>query len=286
MQLPIHLQAYSISSNVAALESAVLNANPTVSQGGYGSSPLYNNGLYPAYLQEVAMMANNREGFILKLHKTFKNFRIEFGNAISQEKKNLVNAFSFEHMDNAFSRSRLQPWYQGGGPYGRTYSRYRRTFETITITDTLRPYKKNFNAADLSLKLKLKLFKRGLIFNNYIYAGTVSKYFSVVPMFNSGSFLRMFYEEISSYYNIHDKVTLLLFAMVQTNKGNNQTALSPENGKPMDQLGTGYGFGIDYDFAPNAGLFVRHRWMSSKDYNFTLDRFKGQETVVELKVFF
>jgi len=105
-------------------------------------------------------------------------------------------------------------------------------------------------------------------------------------MFNSGSFLRMFYEEISSYYNIHDKVTLLLFAMVQTNKGNNQTALSPENGKPMDQLGTGYGFGIDYDFAPNAGLFVRHRWMSSKDYNFTLDRFKGQETVVELKVFF
>lgn len=286
INLPIFLQAYSIGANVAALESAALNANPTVVQGGYGASAAYNNGYYPAYLQEVGMIANNREGLIFKLNKTFKNFRIEVGNAISREKKNLFNGLSFEHMDNAFMRSRFDPWYQGGGPYGQTYSRYRRTFQTLTITDTLQPYKKYFNAAELRTMAKFHFLKRGLILDNYLYAGTVGKSLSAIPAFNSGSFLRMFYEELSAYYHIQDQVTLLLFCLIQRSVGNNETSLAPEDNKPTNQTGTGFGFGIDYDFAPNAGLFIRHRWVSSTDANYALDRFKGQQTIVELKLFF
>jgi hypothetical protein len=286
IRLPVQLQVYSIDKNVAALESAVLNANASVSQGGYASDPIYNNGYYPAYLQEVNMMANNRQGIIFRLDKVFNNFRIEFGNAVSREKENILNAVSFEHMVNAFSRSRFRPWYQGAGPYRRISNRYRRSFETIRITDTLTPYIKYFNASELTMKLKMKFLKRGLIISNYCYAGSSGKNLSPIPVFNPSSFVRVFYEEVSAYYNVHDKLTLLGFYGIQRNIANTQTELSIENHKPLNQLGTGYGFGIDYDFAPSAGLFIRYRWMQHKDYNFFLDKFKGQETIVELKIFF
>lgn len=62
--------------------------------------------------------------------------------------------------------------------------------------------------------------------------------------------------------------------------------LKQETGKPRDQFGTGFGVGIDYDFASTAGIYFRHRWFDHKDSNFKLDRFKGQESSVELKIFF
>jgi hypothetical protein len=62
--------------------------------------------------------------------------------------------------------------------------------------------------------------------------------------------------------------------------------LKQETGKPRDQFGTGFGIGIDYDFAQTAGIYFRHRWFDHKDSNFKLDRFKGQESSVELKIFF
>ena len=62
--------------------------------------------------------------------------------------------------------------------------------------------------------------------------------------------------------------------------------LKQETGKPRNQFGTGFGIGIDYDFASTAGIYFRHRWFDHKDSNFKLDRFKGQESSVELKIFF
>jgi hypothetical protein len=283
--LPIYVQAYSVDVNVAALESAVLNANASVMQGGYGTDPKYNNGYYPAFLQEVGMMSNNRNGVILKIDKVFDKFRIELGNAVSQEKQNIFQGVSFGQMVNAFSRSRFTPWTQGAGPYGRINNRFRRSFETLAITDT-GAYLKAFNAADLTLKVKLRLFKREVILSNYCFAGSVGKTISIIPVFNESSFIRTFFEEFSAYFPLRRNIMLIGFYSIQTNKGNNQTQLSTENGKPIDQIGTGYGFGIDYDFASNAGLFLRQRWMEQTDSNFSADRFKGTETMLELKVFF
>ena len=285
LQLPIYVQVYSVDKNVAALESAVLNANLSVMQGGYGNDPRYNNGYYPSFLQEVTMMSNNRNGLILKVDKVFDNFRIELGNAVSQEKENLVNVASFGQMANAFSRSRFTPWLQSAGPYGKVNNRFRRSFETVPITDNS-SYLKTFNATDLTLKLRLKFLKRELILSNYSYAGSIGKSISPIPVFSSSSFIRTFYEEFSGYYQLKSNITLLGFYSIQQTKANDQTTLSTENGKPLSQIGTGYGFGIDYDFAANAGLFIRHRWMNHRDENFSLDKFKGTETMVELKLFF
>ena len=44
--------------------------------------------------------------------------------------------------------------------------------------------------------------------------------------------------------------------------------------------------GLDIGLGKNAGLYARHRWFSFEDINYVQDKFKGQETLVELKVFF
>lgn len=283
--LPIQLQLYSLDKNVAAMEAAYLNANPSVSQGGYGTASQYNNALYPSYLQEVTMLANNRRGGYLKIDKILKNWRIELGNAISQEKKNLSNTVSFQHMVNAFSRSRFQPWIQNTGPYKLINNRYRRSFETIALTDSSRQ-SKYYNATDLSVKYKSKLFRRNIILNGYAYAGAISKQLRIAPIINNTSYLYTMFGELSAYYQIHPKLTLIGFYSLQSTKANEHTQKSDDTQNTLDQKGTGYGFGLDFDFAPNAGIFLRQRWMQHKDKSFVLDQFKGYETTVELKIFF
>jgi hypothetical protein len=57
-------------------------------------------------------------------------------------------------------------------------------------------------------------------------------------------------------------------------------------GKSRDQIGVGYGLGFDYDFAQRAVLSFRHRWFEHRDKNFIKDEFRGQESSLELKIFF
>lgn len=109
--------------------------------------------------------------------------------------------------------------------------------------------------------------------------------FSPIPLFDSEAFLRSFYQEFLVFFNVHRKVTLVGLLGLERNIGNNRTELA-ENGKPIDQTGYGYGLGIDYDIDKKTGLYIRQRWYSFEDKNFVLDKFKGYETTVELKIFF
>ena len=279
-KMPIRLQVYRIDKNVAALESAVLNSNSSVHQGGYNSNRDYENSLYPAYLQEVDMLANNRQGLILNYDKSFEQFKIEFGYAISQELENQFQGVSYQHMVNSFARSRFQPWVMGAGSYGRVSNRYRRSFETIALTDGSSALK-SFNAFDLTMKSKLKVAQRELILMNYIYFGTVG---NVLSPFGD-NYINTLYEELSAYYHLSDKLNMLLFYSFQNTKGGAGTELAT-NGKYLNQNGYGYGFGFDYDFMENAGMYLRHRWMKHSDVNILDDKFKGTETTLELKYYF
>jgi hypothetical protein len=284
--MPVQLQAYAIDKNVTSLESGVLNANTTVVQGGFGTDSIYNNSLYQGYLQEVNQVANNRQGIIFKIDKVFHNFHIELGNAWSEEMVNTPGIISFEHMVNAYPASRFLPWYQYSGPYHRIGNRFRRSIETIHLAGNMGNFKKKFNSTDLSLKFRTNLFGRELLLVNYTYAGSIGRKALPFPDFSSAGFFHMIYEELSAYLNICKRITLLGFYGLQKNQASNLTELSPEKNKPLDQTGTGYGFGIDYDFDQNAGLFLRHRWMRHSDKNFVLDTYRGQETTLELKIFF
>ncbi len=207
------------------------------------------------------------------------------GTGISGEIKNLSDTISIQHRVNAFSRSRFRAWYQAGGPYGRIKSVWMRTYENIAITDSVIDYKKGFNGLDLVLKYKFRLFNRNLILLSFSNYNSIQEGISPIPVFSDKAFVRTFYEEFSAYYQLSPKYSLVGFFGIERAKANKRTTLAINN-EAMDQTGHAYGFGIDYDFADNAGIYMRHRWMDHEDKNFQLDVFKGQETTLELKLFF
>ena len=67
---------------------------------------------------------------------------------------------------------------------------------------------------------------------------------------------------------------------------NEQTELDAVSLKPKDQEGISYAIGFDFQLAKNTGLYIRQRWLTYQDYNFTLDKYSGMESTVELKIFF
>lgn len=279
-KMPISLQVYRISKNVAALESAVLNSNSAVHQGGYSADRKYENSLYPAYLQEVDMLANNRQGVIFGLDKSFKSLKVELGYALSRELENQFQGVSYQHMANSFSRSRFEPWVMGAGPYGRVSNRFRNSFETIALTDPSLALK-TFNAADLKLKSKFIVFDRELILMNFTYLGNTGNTLSPFDK----KYIKMIYEEFSAYYQTTEKFNVLLFYSIQNAKGGTGTEKAT-NGNYLNQTAHGYGFGLDYDIMKNAGIYLRHRWMNQSDKNFSADTYKGTETTLELKYYF
>src|SRR5690606_32338836 len=155
-----------------------------------------------------------------------------------------------------------------------------------TITDSITNYKKGFNNIELLLKYKFSLFNRDLILLNFNNIATIRDGFSVTPKFSNEAFIRTFYEDITIAYALGKKYMIVANAGVEIAKGNNRVNISPENGKTIDQIGYGISGGIDYDFSKNAGIHLRHRYMTHKDANFILDKFKGHETTFELKIFF
>lgn len=306
--LPFSFHAYQIGASVVNINSDVLNSSVPYVQPTYpiqnGKSNLFGSSditTFPGAITEVGQMTNNRQGVDFQANHAFGKLKISFGYGLNQEVENKFsedkryNQISFYHKLNAFTRSRFAFFQNGMGPYGAITNIFRRTFEKVDITDTSVNYKKSYNVVDLSLKYKFTLFKKDFILMNYTNYSSAQDKIAAIPMTDDQAFVRYFYEELMGFYAIHTKIALVGFVGFETVKANKRTTLVDANadittdlvnGKPRDQVGTGYGIGIDYDFARTAGLYFRHRWFDHQDKNFTKDQFKGQESSVELKIFF
>jgi len=301
---PFNIQTFSIGQSVVNVSSDVLNTSIPYVQGTYpgqaGIFSRYDGSTFPGFMSEVGQLTNNRQGVNLQMNPSIGKLKIAFGYSVNQEIENKFNSdprynqISFQHKLNAFTRSRFS-YFQTGGPYSNILGSYRRVFEKIQITDATVDYLKSFNIVDLNLKYKISLFHKDLILVNYSSFSSAQDKLSASPILDNSAFVRYFFDEFTTFYSIHKKVALIGFAGVESMKANDRTELvdndghitnDKTNGKARDQFGTGYGLGIDYDFAPKAGLFFRHRWFDHKDKNFILDEFKGQESSVELKIFF
>lgn len=285
--IPLNLQFYYIDKSVVNINSQVMNsanphALPNLSVVGTQSDITTFQGV----ITDIGQMTNNRWAVNLKHEDTYGKLKLMVAASAGQEIENLYNTISYQHRANQFTRSRFAYFRSGFGPYGRLVNLFRRSFEKISITDTTIDYKKGYNSLDMSLKYKLNIFNRPLILSNYANYSSVVDKFSATPKFNDGAFVRYFYEELMAFYAIHSKVTLVGFFSMERAIGNDRTEADVITKKFLDQTGHGYGFGIDYDFASKAGLYLRHRWFDHKDVNFVKDVFKGQETSLELKVFF
>lgn len=329
--IPLTLNAYYVSKSVVNINSQIANTSNTHAQGTPANvnSP-YDNTTLRGVVTDIGQMANNRMGGSLKHENTYGGLKVMVATSVTQEIENLYktyseapysmpnntatfkgyvqsfNSISFQHRANQFARSRFGFYQNDLGPYNRVINMYRRSFETIAITDTGAAgmaYRKGYNSLDLNLKYKVPVFQRDLIVSSYSNYASVQDHASAVPLFSSKAFLRYFYTEFNAFYALHPKLTLTAFISMERALGNNRTVLADADGelikdattgipvaradgKPIDQIGHGYGIGFDYDFAKRAGFYVRHRWFDHKDYNFTKDKFYGQETSVEFKIFF
>ncbi len=284
--LPIKAKIYNIEHEFVSNVSTVMNSNNGAPNNGVNQDPNYRTTVFINNLQEVGQITNNRRGASLTTGKKLGAFKLEFGYGLSQEIDNIYNVITFQHRSNAFSRSRFTPWIQTAGPYKRIKNTFRRTFEVIEITDLDPTYLKGFNQLDFTAKYKLRLARRPLIIRNFSNYSTIQEGLSAIPTFGDTPFLKTFYNQTLVFYELSKKVSVLAMYEFERNIANNRTELSLYNRKPLNQYSEGIGVGLDYDFADYAGLYIRHRWMYHDDTNFVKDKFQGQETTVELKVFF
>lgn len=314
--LPLNIMLYRIEKSTVNINSQILNsANPHALATPTNIGSAYNVTTFHGVVTDIQQMTNNRQAAYLKHEDTYGKFKLMIGTGLGQELENLSNGISYQHRANAFTRSRFAFFTAGNGPYGRINNIFRRTFETIYITDTVVDYKKGYNSIDLSMKYKFSFLGRDLIVSNYNNFSSVQDKFSAIPVFDDKAFLRYFYEEFMAFYALTSKISLVGFVSHERAMGNMRTELADADGnrimndpltqpkvnvnnepvsyavyradgKPIDQRGMGYGIGVDYDFSGRAGLYLRHRWFNHRDVNFIHDKFHGQETAVELKIFF
>jgi hypothetical protein len=298
-KVPFSLQFFSIDKSVVNINSAVMNT-----ANDHALSDLKNVGTpsdqttLRAGVTELAnsQMANNRWGLRLKHEDNYGKLKVTAGIDMQQEHENIYNQVTYQHELNAFTRSRFGYFQNSLGPYSRLTNGFRRSFESINITDSVVDYKKGYNTLMLNLKYKFNVLNRELVVSSFSNYTSVQDGFSAIPKFNDDAFVRIYYQEFMTFLAIHPRLTLLGFYGFEKNVGNMRTILYDKEadmittdksvGKPIDQVGNGYGVGFDYDLGGRAGLFVRQRWFDYKDKNQLLDKFKGYETTVELKIFF
>lgn len=284
--IPIVLQYYYIGANVVNPNSAILNSSNRNVQAQFGNDLIYNNTIFEGAVGEFGQLVNNRQGInISGSADVTESLRMSLSLSSQQELENRFNTITYQHRLNGFNRSQFVYYRNGVGPYGRQMNTWRRSWEKIGITDSITNYKKGFNLVDLSVKLKTRLFNREIIFSNFVNYNSVQDKMAPLALFTSKAFLRYFYEEFLIFCNVHNKISLVGMTGLERVVGNDRTSLAT-NGKPIDQTGYGYGFGVDYDVSPTAGIYFRQRWYSFSDKNFVLDQFKGYDTTVELKIFF
>ena len=284
--LPISLEYYHIDKWMVSQDGSIINSNTKALL--QGSDQLYDLFFQQNLAQEIGIICNNRQGINLKVERNFGKLKVDLGAAWSQDLENLGDTVTFQHRVSAFSRSRFHPWFNAGGNYGRLKSNWMRTYEIVSITDKANgistDYLKGYSALELFLKYKVTLFNRDLVFLNYNSYNSVDDKLKVIGT-TDASFIRVFFEDFTAAYKLTKKVSVVGNFGIERAMGGMRTQLNGE-GKPINQTGTAYALGVDYDFTRNAGLHIRQTWMQHHDANFVLDEYKGTETNIELKIFF
>ncbi len=326
LKVPFKASYFRMGENVVNNNSSILNASRQAVASNPTVGAAFNTGYFDGYLGDVGQFVNNRQGFNLWTFLNHKKLHTVLGLSFAQELKNLAgdirnsnrggimgvtdsaslvpftNTVTFEHRLNSVARSRFGYYQSFTGPYNRISTLFRRTVESVAITDTEIDYKKSFSTLELQLKYKLKLFRKELILMNFVNAMTSQENFSPIPVLSDKAFVRYFYEEFMAFWAVKQKVTLIGFFGVEKVVGNNRTELADANGnlitdangrpiadangKPINQTGFGFGLGADLDLGDRASLHLRNRWYTHSDKNFINDEFRGYEMMVELKKFF
>jgi len=294
-KIPVEVHAFRISPNVinnnaifwnTAIEEASNNSIPA---GSVGSATVLQP--FASAMAPIGAMTNNRQGINLNAEWKHKKVVLALGIGSSGELEARSNQITYSHPVNQLTRSRMWRWNfpTGVGPYERYNVVFRDAYELVQLTDdslgqVINP--KKFSVIEFQAKYNTKIFHRDFyvfMLNRYASA---QKFWSPITVFNDDAYVRHYSNEVEAYYAIRKKFTLVGYAGYERIIANYDTELDRETFKPRNQEGFGLGLGFDVDLGKNAGLYFRHRWFAFEDRNFSLDQFSGQETLLELKVYF
>lgn len=299
IKLMINKEAFGFPLKISLYS---LGANFVNSNAGPFNTSTYNNGasyiqinsnwdvaMRRGFIADLGQSANNRRAFEIGTQLEKGRFKVTLGTQVGTEiekQDSSTNQVMFYHKVNPWSRAGFNFWTPRGGPYNKLLGNYIQLLERVTITDSVVDYRKTFNVFDIDARYKATFLGRPIILTNYISYQSAGDKFSPAPYFTNKAFVRVFYEELITFYQLYKSTVLVGHIAYSKAVANNRTTLSVETGKPIDQDTWGIGGGIDWNFAPMMGLYLREMWMTHRDKNFTLDRFEGFETSIELKVMF
>lgn len=242
---------------------------------------------FASSLVSIGQLTNNRTSAILNVDLNLgENHKLAIGYSASQEINALSKQITYGHPANNLALSRFWRWNfpSGVGPYANLNKIYRGVYETVSITDSISA--KGFNSIEVCYKNSTKLLNKRFML---LYLGgfhTVQRSFSLMPQFNNLSYLQSLNQQIEFYLEIHPKFILSNYFGYDRIIAGKFTEIDIQTLKHKDQTGYSYAIGLDVELAKSVGLYLRQRWMNYHDKNFVLDRYKGTETTVELKIFF
>ncbi len=286
--VPLEIRYFRISPKVINNNGSFWNSsiqeyspeNQTVA----GGQPL----LFPfaSSVTTIGQLTNNRQGIILNTDLQYKNNKLTFGYSFASELEAISDRITYGHPANNLALSRFWRWAfpSGVGPYGNISKIYRGVYETMNITDDVTA--KGFNSIEVSYKTNFEVFHRKLMF---FYLGgfhTVHRSKLPLPKFDKSSYLQSYNHQAEFYYPLTSKIVLCNYVGYDRIYGGTNTELDATTLKPKDQEGFSYAVGLDIQLARNTGLYLRQRWFKYQDHSFQLDRYRGMESTVELKIFF
>jgi hypothetical protein len=288
----IELHAYRISPRV--FNNSAIFINSSIQQNFTASQS--NQLVLPAVasaLTQIGQLVNNRQGIEVNTQINFGKFKNNIGYATSMELQNLSNKITYGHPINSLVMSRFWRWNfpSDVGPYNNISRIYRGVYETVLLTDidntTLLPkYKKYFNAFEINSKYSFKLARKPMYIFYLGQFSSAQNKFSLFTQLTPSALLRTYYHQLEFYYSLSNAIVWTNYLGAERIIANYQTEVNATTQRPKNQSGYSWATGFDVRLSKGAGLYVKQRWFQHQDANYNLDKFRGWESTVELKVFF
>lgn len=297
-KIPLEMQLYQVSKDFYNDNGEIQTfSNPEIQTQILGVNQV-GQASAGGLLTQVGQLAHNRRGINLFTETDLGPFKLKVGWGIAQELDTVTNSLSYIHRINGLAMSRLYNPFPAGatgptivGPYGRVVTFFRGAYETVQLTDidpgTTAPLTiKNYQSVDIALKYRATFLKRQFY---AFYLGSIMaahRNAQALPFYSDDTYIQAHYHELDLYYELFPRFILTGYYGLERIRGGRFTELDVETLQPRNQLGTGLGIGFDWTVADNAAFYLRQRWMNFEDRSFSLDKYRGHETTLELKVFF
>ncbi len=290
----IELHYYRISPRVLNNNSIFINS--AIAPEYFQNNNSATQPVLPAVASAMTVLGqltNNRQGLDINTQLTIrKRLKLSAGLGMSSDLEKISSQLTYSHPINALVLAHFWRWNfpTGVGPYQNLSRIYRSVYETVNLTDVDTAGKllhlKRYSTMELSAKLKGKLASR----NYYLfYLGQFSsaqREWSPITVFSEDAYLRTYYHQLEYYWELNPKLIWSLYGGYERIIGNYNTEVDAITRRPKNQTGFSWATGIDVRVSRNVGVYLRQRWFDYKDTSFELDKYKGFETTLELKLFF